>query len=80
MEITEIKQLISSALQGCTVIAEGDGRHFNVTVVSSAFANKSRVQKQQLVYQALVDSIASGKLHAIAIKTFTPEEWQQKNG
>lgn len=80
MEPAAIKQMITDALSDATVIVEGDGRHFDVVVVSPDFSDKSRIQKQQLVYKALGDSITSGKLHAIALKTFTPEEWQQQHG
>jgi acid stress-induced BolA-like protein IbaG/YrbA len=34
------------------------------------------VKKQQLVYQCLQQHIASGAIHALTIKTYTPEQWQ----
>ncbi|MEM6545626.1 MAG: BolA/IbaG family iron-sulfur metabolism protein, partial [Pseudomonadota bacterium] len=33
---------------------------------------------QQTVYSALKESIASGDIHAVNIRTFTPEEWSQR--
>ncbi|MFA6061256.1 MAG: BolA/IbaG family iron-sulfur metabolism protein [Gallionella sp.] len=56
----------------------GDGQHFEAVVVSVAFAGKSRIQRQQLVYQTLGDRM-KGEIHALSMKTFTPEEWE-KNG
>ncbi len=53
---------------------DGDGRHFEAVVVSSAFAGKSRVQRHQLVYQTLGDRMRE-EIHALSIKTYTPEEW-----
>ena len=53
----------------------GDGRHFEAVVVSSAFAGKSRVQRHQLVYQTLGDRMRE-EIHALSIKTYTPEEWE----
>ncbi|MDX1710971.1 MAG: BolA family protein [Rhodovibrionaceae bacterium] len=47
--------------------------HFRVTVVSEAFAGKPRVQRQQLVYGLLKDELDAG-LHALQLKTLTPEE------
>ena len=44
--------------------------------VGDAFEGLSPVKRQQLVYAALSDEIASGALHAISIKTFTPVQWQ----
>jgi acid stress-induced BolA-like protein IbaG/YrbA len=53
----------------------GDGQHFEAVVVSAAFAGKSRIQRQQLVYQTL-GSRMTGEIHALSMKTFTPEEWE----
>jgi len=47
--------------------------HFRIAVVSDAFAGKSRVQRQQQVYALLKEEFDSG-LHALQLKTMTPEE------
>lgn len=78
MQAIEIKHLIEAGLKDCTAIVEGeDGRHYSATVISPEFNGKNRVQKQQMVYTTLGNRIADGTIHAISIKTFTPEEWQQ---
>lgn len=59
---------------------DGDGYHYQLTVVSDAFEGKSRVARQQWVYAQLKDEITSGKLHALSMKTMTEEEWRQQNG
>lgn len=51
---------------------EGES-HFHVEIVSAAFADKSRVERQRLVYAALADEMA-GKVHALATKILTPDE------
>ena len=80
MHPEDIKNLIETGLKEAIVQIDGaDGRHFNAIVISEAFAGKSRVEKQQLVYATLGDKIANGSIHAISIKTFTPEEWHQLN-
>jgi len=56
----------------------GDGQHFEAVVVSVAFAGKSRIQRQQLVYQTLGDRM-KGEIHALSMKTFTPEEWKSSH-
>jgi len=53
----------------------GDGHHFEAVVVSDAFAGKSCVQRHQLVYQTLGDRMRE-EIHALSIKTFTPQEWE----
>lgn len=71
-----VKQLIETNLAESKAIIQGDdGRHFTAIVICPAFSNKNRVQKQQMVYSALGNHIADGTIHAISIKTFTPEEW-----
>jgi acid stress-induced BolA-like protein IbaG/YrbA len=79
MQPQEIKLLIETGLKDATVTVDGDGRHFNAIVISPEFLGKNRIQKQQLVYATLGDRILNGTLHAISVKTFTPEEWQQHN-
>lgn len=71
-----IKQFIEAGLKDSLAIIEGDdGQHFTATVISAAFADKTRIQKQQLVYAILNNQIKDGTIHAISIKTYTPEEW-----
>ena len=47
--------------------------HFQVVIVSEAFSGKSRVDRQRLVNAVLADELA-GPVHALAMKTLTPEE------
>lgn len=53
----------------------GDGTHFEAVVVSSAFEGKNRVQRHQMVYQALGERMR-GEIHALSMKTWTPQEWK----
>ena len=77
MQPEEVKGLISAGLPDCEVSVTGDGSHFQAIVVGDVFADKTPVQKQQLVYATLGDRITSGELHALSIKTYTPAEWQK---
>ena len=52
-----------------------DGQHFEALIVSPAFVGKNMVQQHQLVYQALGDRMRS-EIHALSMRTFTPEAWQ----
>lgn len=76
MEPAEVKQLVESGIADSEVTVSSDGSHFDVSVVSAAFDGLSMVAKQQLVYASLGDKITSGEIHAINIKTYTPEEWK----
>lgn len=54
---------------------EGGESHFTVEVVSGAFEGMSRVARQRLVYDLLKDELA-GPVHALALRTLTPGEYQ----
>ncbi|MBO3460627.1 BolA family transcriptional regulator [Aetokthonos hydrillicola Thurmond2011] len=54
----------------------GGGDHYQVTVVSSQFEGKGLVQQHQLIYGALRQAMATEAIHALALKTYTPEVWQ----
>lgn len=47
--------------------------HFNVAIVSAAFDGKSRVERQRMVYGVLAAELAD-RVHALSLKTSTPEE------
>ena len=47
--------------------------HFTVEIVAASFAGRSRVERQRLVYAALADLLRD-RVHALALKTLTPEE------
>ena len=51
-----------------------DGTHFEAVIVSEAFVGKSMVQQHQLVYAALGDRMRA-EIHALSMKTLTPEKW-----
>lgn len=76
MQPEEIQRLIEAGLKGAEAYVEGDGAHFTALVVSSEFTGKSRIQRQQLVNDTVRKQLLDGTLHALSIKTLTPEEWQ----
>ena len=75
MQPEAVKALIEAGLPGCEVTASGDGSHFDVIVIGEMFAGKTSVNRQRMVYATVNEQITSGALHAINIKTYTPEEW-----
>jgi acid stress-induced BolA-like protein IbaG/YrbA len=77
MDPEEVKRLIEAGMPGSQVTVKGDGSHFDAVVVSEAFAGLTPVKKQQLVYATVNEKITSGQLHALSIKTYTPEEWEK---
>ena len=57
----------------------GTQDHYEAVVVSEAFAGLSRIEQHQLVYRALGE-LMSGPVHALALKTYTPERWRTSSG
>ncbi|MDX1915524.1 MAG: BolA/IbaG family iron-sulfur metabolism protein [Methylophilus sp.] len=55
-----------------------DGTHFEAVIVSPAFEGKSMVQQHQLVYAALGDRMRA-EIHALSMKTYTPQKWHEIN-
>ena len=79
MQADEVKKILEQQLVGCTAHTTGEGCDFQVTVVGDVFAGLTPVKKQQLVYGCLTEQIASGAIHAVTIKTYTPEQWAALN-
>ena len=74
MNPEDIKKIIAQGLVCQGLHVEGDGQHFEAILISSEFTGKSRVQRQQMVNALLRSYFDSGELHALSMKTMTPEE------
>ena len=74
VEPSSIASSIRAGLTCTHLEVTGDGAHFEAVVVSPAFAGLSRVRQHQLVYAALGDRMRE-EIHALSMKTFSPEEW-----
>ena len=72
-----IEQSIRAGLQCQHLEVTGDGAHFEAVIVSAEFANLPRVKQHQLVYRALGDRMRE-EIHALSMKTFSPEEWAER--
>jgi len=60
-------------------VPEGVQSHFKVTLVSEGFQGQTLVARQRAVNRLLAEEFASG-LHALALHTWTPEQWFEKGG
>ena len=57
-----------------SIRVEGDGSHFQITVISDVFSGLSKIKRQQLVYRLIGDLIQQGTVHAVQLTTQTPLE------
>lgn len=79
MDLNELQTRIETALPGAKVEVQdlvGDGDHLQALVISDLFSGKSLLQQHQLVYAALQD-VLKEQLHALALKTYSPEQWNK---
>ncbi len=74
MDAATVRELIEKGLPGARAQVEGaDGVHFEATVVSEAFHGKLPLARHRLVYATLGD-LMGGAIHALQLRTLTPEE------
>jgi acid stress-induced BolA-like protein IbaG/YrbA len=70
-----IKGYIAAGLACTHLEVDGDGQHFTAVIVSDAFAGKRPIARHQIVYAVLGDRMRE-EIHALSMKTLTPEEYQ----
>jgi acid stress-induced BolA-like protein IbaG/YrbA len=74
MNAETIQRLIEAGLPGARVQVDGDdGVHFEAVVVSEAFAGKLPLARHRMVYATLGERMG-GEIHALALRTLTPDE------
>lgn len=56
----------------------GGGGHYRMTIVSDRFSGQSTMARHRLIYGMLSDMM-KGEIHALALKTYTAEEYQLKH-
>jgi len=71
---TKVIDLITKKIPNSQVFVENikGNDHLQVTVVASEFNGLSLVKQHKLVYSALREELASEAIHALALKTETP--------
>lgn len=83
LDPNHLQRRIAEALPGSTVEVvdyTGTGDHFRATVISEAFTGKTLVEQHQMVYEPLRAELGTGALHALALSTWTPEQWSKRAG
>lgn len=75
LSATQLEDYIKQGLACDYIKVLGDdGTHFEAVIVSPNFVGKNMLQQHQLVYAALGDRMRA-EIHALSIKTFTPDNW-----
>lgn len=71
----EIANTITQAISGAKVEVHLEGSHAHLNIIAEQFDGLMPVKRQQLVYAALAEAIASGAIHAVHMKCYTPAQW-----
>jgi len=74
----QVVEMIKTGLPDAQVQLQdltGGGDHYQAVVVSSEFEGKSLVQRHQLVYDAVRQAMSTEEIHALSLKTYTPQQW-----
>ena len=75
MTADEVRSTIMNGLPCDHVEVLGDdGQHFEAVIVSRQFTGRNMVQQHQLVYLTLGERMRA-EIHALSMRTFTPEGW-----
>lgn len=61
------------------LVESADNVHFYVTVVSAQFEHLSKIKQHKLVKELFSAQFADETIHAMSLKTYTPEKWSLKS-
>lgn len=75
MTSDQLIQIIQAGLDCEHLSVDGDGRHWYATIVSVEFEGLRLIKRHQRVYATLGSRIHTDEVHALSMKTFTPNEW-----
>lgn len=70
-----VQQYIADNLNCEHLEVTGDGAHFEALIVSPLFEGKRLIARHQLVYRALGNRM-DAEIHALSMRTMTPEEYK----
>ncbi len=73
---SEVEALIVKDYPGAQIHIDGEGCNLSIRVVSEKFSGESLIKQHQGVMATLSDTLGSGRLHAVTLNTYTPEQWQ----
>jgi acid stress-induced BolA-like protein IbaG/YrbA len=81
VSLDQVEAMIKAELPDAVVKVNDlkGGDHLEAIVVSSEFENKTLVKQHQMVYKAVQAKMATEEIHALALKTYTPQAWEKAN-
>lgn len=77
----EVERLIQESIPDAKVVVTdltGTRDHYSVVVVADQFQGKLPIKQHRMVNAALAEPLATGELHALQLKTLTPDEYDER--
>jgi stress-induced morphogen len=81
MSPDEIKNRIEMLAPGTKVTITdltGTQNHYEATVISSVFEGRPKIEQHRIVFEIVKSEVESGDVHALSLKTYTPEQYLNK--
>ena len=81
MKESDVKELVQKAIPDAhveVIDTTGGNDHFQILVVSKEFQGKLLIDQHRMVQQSVESALKDGRIHAVQIKTETPESWSKK--
>ena len=81
MEPESVKELIANGIPDANIEVidtTGTKDHFSAVVISSSFEGLSLIDQHKQVYKAVGEHMTK-EIHALQLKTFSPEQWEKHN-
>ena len=81
MEPESVKELIANGIHDAkieVIDTTGTKDHFSAVVISSSFEGLSLIDQHKQVYKAVGEHMTK-EIHALQLKTFSPEQWEKHN-
>lgn len=73
----KIKKILLKELNLYDVLLENHGKNIKIIAIGNIFINISAVKRQQMIYKSIMSYFLENKIHAIIIKTYTIQEWNE---
>ena len=81
MEPESVKKLIANGIHDAkieVIDTTGTKDHFSAVVISSSFEGLSLIDQHKQVYKAVGEHMTK-EIHALQLKTFSPDQWEKHN-
>jgi stress-induced morphogen len=70
-------EALSPSTQAEVADLTGTEDHYQAVIVSPAFEGKLMIEQHRMVFKLIQAEVDSGEVHALTLKTYTPEQYQK---